>query len=150
MTTVLILFTIIGLLGAFDTLYHHEIKERLPWRPEVKDELNIHALRNIFYFMLFISLAWVEWHGILAWVFLAILIVEVFVTFTDFALEGKVRDVPSPEIIVHALLGIVYGGALAYLVPEILAWTKEDTAFTLVNHGVFSWIKHRGQVTITT
>ncbi|CAA6804121.1 MAG: Cell division inhibitor [uncultured Sulfurovum sp.] len=140
MITALILFTIIGFLGAFDTLYHHEFKERLPWRPEVQDELKIHALRNVFYFIIFISLAWIEWHGILAWVFLAILLAEVFVTFTDFALEGKVRDVPSPEIIIHALLGIVYGAALAYLIPEVLGWTNAVSGFNLVNHGLLSWV----------
>jgi len=140
MTIALILFTIIGLLGAFDTLYHHEFKERLPWRPEVKEELVVHAIRNFFYAILFLSLAWVEWHGVLAWIFLAMLVTEVFVTFWDFALEGKVRDVPAPEIIVHGLLGIVYGAALAFLVPEIFAWSEQATSFTFAEHGIFSII----------
>ena len=138
MTTVLILFTIIGLLGAFDTLYHHEFKERLPWRPEVKDELVVHATRNFFYFVLFLSLAWIEWHGVLAWLFLAMLVTEIFVTFWDFALEGKVRDVPAPEIIVHALLGIVYGATLAFLVPIVFIWSEQNSGFSFVEHGIFS------------
>jgi len=109
MTTILTFFTIIGLLGAFDTLYHHEFKERLSWRPQVKDELKAHVIRNVFYGVIFFSLAWVEWHGIFAWLFLSLLLIEIFVTFWDFALESKVRNVPAPEIIVHTLLGIVYG-----------------------------------------
>jgi len=140
MQTVLILFTILGLMGAFDTLYHHEFIERLPWRPEVKDELKIHALRNVFYFTIFFSLAWVQWEGFFAWLFLAILLAEVFVTFTDFALESKVRVVPAPEIIVHTALGIVYGAVLAYLIPEVLAWSQLSTGFTFVNHGFLSWV----------
>jgi len=140
MTTVLILFTIIGLMGAFDTLYHHEFKERLPWRPQVKAELQAHALRNVFYFTIFLSLAWVEWHGFFAWVFLAILVAEIFVTFSDFALESKVRTVPAPEIIVHTALGIVYGAVLAYLIPEVLKWKDLETGFTFVNYGFFSFI----------
>ena len=140
MTTVLILFIIIGLMGAFDTLYHHELKERLPWRPEVKSELKAHALRNVFYFTIFLSLAWVEWHGFFAWVFLAILVAEVFVTFSDFALESKVRTVPAPEIIVHTALGIVYGATLAYLIPIVLDWSTLATDVAFVNYGLLSWI----------
>jgi uncharacterized protein (TIGR01777 family) len=127
-------------MGAFDTLYHHELKERLPWRPQVKSELEIHALRNVFYFTIFLSLAWVEWHGFFAWVFLGILLAEIFVTFSDFALESKVRTVPAPEIIVHTALGIVYGAVLAYLIPEVLAWSKFETGFTIVSYGLFSWV----------
>jgi len=140
MNTILILFTIIGLMGAFDTLYHHEFKERLPWRPQVKSELQIHALRNVFYTLIFFSLAWVQWQGVFAWIFLAILLAEIFVTFTDFALESKVRDVPAPEIIVHTALGIVYGAVLANLIPEVLKWKELESGFTFVNYGFFSFV----------
>lgn len=140
MTTILILFTIIGLLGAFDTLYHHEIKERRPWRPEVKDELKAHALRNVFYGVIFLSLGWMQWQGLLAWLFLAILLTEIFVTFWDFALENRVRNVPAPEIIVHTLLGIVYGATLSFLIPEVMSWSENETAFVGVEYGLFSWV----------
>ena len=140
MTTILTLFTIIGLLGAFDTLYHHEIKERLPWRPEVKSELKAHALRNVFYGIIFLSLGWMQWNGFFAWLFLAMLLTEIAVTFWDFALESKVRKVPAPEIIVHTLLGIVYGATLSFLIPEVLTWSESSSGFTFVEYGFFSVI----------
>ena len=46
-----------GLLGAFDTLYHHEITEALPNRRSARKELWIHATRASFYSILFIGLS---------------------------------------------------------------------------------------------
>lgn len=121
-------------------LYHHEFKERLPWRPKVKNELKAHALRNVFYGIIFFSLGWLQWEGIFAWLFLTILLAEVLVTFTDFALESKVRKVPAPEIMLHTLLGIVYGGTLALLIPIVLTWTSKVNGFSFVNYGLLSWV----------
>ncbi len=36
-------------MGAFDTLYHHELTERLAWRPSQRRELQLHAVRNWLY-----------------------------------------------------------------------------------------------------
>ena len=50
-------------LGAFDTLYHHELTERLAWRPSQLRELRLHGVRNLFYAALFASFGWAEVHG---------------------------------------------------------------------------------------
>ena len=34
-------------MGAFDTLYHHELTERLAWRPSQERELRLHGVRNL-------------------------------------------------------------------------------------------------------
>ena len=140
MQLVLILFTIQGLLGAFDTLYHHELKERLPWKKSAKKELKIHAIRNVFYFIIFLSLAWVEWQGMLAWVFGSILMLEILLTLWDFVIEDKTRKLPSSERITHTILAINYGAILALLVPQIIIWSSSSTAFHTVNYGILSWI----------
>jgi hypothetical protein len=62
-----------GCLGAFDTIYHHELTETLAQRTTARKELAIHAVRALIYAILFIGLAFWEWHGALAFVCLACL-----------------------------------------------------------------------------
>lgn len=46
-----------GILGAFDTLYHHELTQALPTRSTAQKELSIHAVRALFYSALFVGLS---------------------------------------------------------------------------------------------
>jgi hypothetical protein len=47
MATALWLLAIQGVIGAFDTLYYHEWRARLPARPEItRAELRLHAARD--------------------------------------------------------------------------------------------------------
>ena len=65
MTTML--WTLIAIqiaMGAFDTIYHHELTERLAWRPSQRHELALHAARNLLYAVLFLVLGCFEAHGI--------------------------------------------------------------------------------------
>ncbi len=34
-------------MGLFDTVYHHELTERLAWRASQQHELALHAVRNL-------------------------------------------------------------------------------------------------------
>lgn len=43
------LMAVQGCLGAFDTLYHHELTEALPHRAGAARELSIHAVRALIY-----------------------------------------------------------------------------------------------------
>jgi len=73
--TALILWPLITLqivMGAFDTLYHHELTERLAWRPSQRHELRLHGVRNLLYTALFLTLGWSEPHGILAMLLVAV------------------------------------------------------------------------------
>jgi len=140
MDTILLLLSIQGFVGAYDSIYHHEIKERLSLRPSASIELKIHSLRSVLYSILFLSFGWVEWHGLMALAFALILLVELLLTLWDFVVEDQTRDLPSTERITHTLLGLNFGAILALLVPEILNWHDAATGFVWVNHGIYSWI----------
>ena len=50
MTT--LLWTLIAIqiaMAAFDTIYHHELTERLAWRPSQRHELRCTRARNLLY-----------------------------------------------------------------------------------------------------
>ena len=64
-----LLWTLIAIqivMGVFDTFYHHELTERLAWRPSQRYELKLHGVRNLLYAFLFLVLGWLEVHGIFA------------------------------------------------------------------------------------
>ena len=84
-----------GLLGAFDTLYHHEGTEALPRRPGAGLELAIHATRASIYSLIFIGLSSWAWHGAWAWVLLAVFGVEIVLTLWDFVIEDRSRLLPA-------------------------------------------------------
>jgi hypothetical protein len=58
MTLVFSLLTVQTLLGALDTLWNHELVERLPSRRAARVELALHAAREFVYVFLFLGLAW--------------------------------------------------------------------------------------------
>ena len=73
------LWTLIAIqivMGVFDTFYHHELTERLAWRPSQRYELQLHALRNMLYGFLFLVLGWLEVHGIFAMLVIAVLVAQ--------------------------------------------------------------------------
>jgi hypothetical protein len=132
MTTVLWLLLVQGILGAFDTLWYHEWRERLPARtPETTPELRLHAVRDVLYAVLFVSLPWVAWEGAWAGVLTIILVGEILITLWDFVVEIRVRaswgGVKAGERVTHAIMGIVYGAMLAHLLPLIIGWWEDPT-----------------------
>ena len=64
-------------MGAFDTFYHHEMTERLAWRPSQRYELKLHGVRNMLYAALFLVLGWLEVHGLLAVAITVVLVAEI-------------------------------------------------------------------------
>src|SRR5436190_18249124 len=120
MITALWLLAAQGIIGAFDTLYFHEWRAKLPGRvPGTAPELKLHAVRDFLYAVLFGTLPWLAWHG--AWaVFLAgVLLAEIVLTLADFVVEIRVRkplgDVYGGERVTHAVMGILYGAMVGYL-----------------------------------
>ncbi len=127
MEKVLWLLALLGVLGAFDTLYYHEYRGQLPARlPGVRPELRLHAVRDFIYVVVFGSLAWLAWQGPWAAVFALLLTGEIIITIADFIVEDRVRrplgGLLPGERATHALMGIVYGMMLANLVPNLLQW----------------------------
>jgi len=103
-----------GCLGAFDTIYHHELTEALPQRASARRELAIHAVRASIYGVLFVGLsAWV-WQGAWTWALLALFGVEIVLTLWDFVVEDQTRLLPATERVTHTVLAI-NGGAFICL-----------------------------------
>jgi hypothetical protein len=125
--TALSLFVALALLGAFDTLYYHEWRARLPaLGVAARDELRLHALRDFVYAILFVTIPWVAWHGFYVFALAALLLIEIILTLWDFVVEDWIRKplggVYPGERVMHAILGIVYGAALACLIPTMHQW----------------------------
>ncbi len=129
-----------GLLGGFDSLAIHEIRERLPSRPKAVTELRLHALREVLYACVFIGLAWWQWHGSLAWVLAGVLLIEVAITAWDFVEEDRSRRLSATERVTHLLLSIGYGVVLALLIPELWTWSAQPTGLVGVDYGWASWV----------
>jgi len=131
-TTVLGLLALQGALGAFDTLYFHEWRARLVARgPEVYPELRLHAGRSSIYGVVFAGLALFSWHGFWTGVLIALLLAEIVITLADFVIEDRIRKplggLFPGERVTHAIMGIVYGAMLGYLVPTLAAWIRQPT-----------------------
>lgn len=136
-----LLWTLVALqiaMGAFDTLFHHELTERLAWKPSQKAELRLHGVRNLIYAALFLLIGWTEPKGGLAIAVLVLLAVEVIITLTDFVEEDRTRRLPASERVTHTLLALNYGAILTLLVPLLLDWSGGSTGFALVSHGLWS------------
>ena len=133
MKTALWLLAVQGAIGAFDTLYYHEWRARLPALPGARPELRLHAVRALIYAVLFAVLPRVEWRGAWAYVLGTLLAAEVFITLRDFVVEDKVRaplgGVFAGERVTHTVMAIIYGAMLANLLPALDVWRRAPTAF---------------------
>ena len=118
-----------GLLGALDTLYYHELTYQLPaYAREARDELRLHGARDLIYGLLFLSLPRVAWTGAWAWALLGLVLAEVVITLIDFAVERRVRapwgGLAAGELMMHAMMAIVYGAFLVTLAPHWWVWLE--------------------------
>ena len=84
-------------MGGFDTFYHHELTERLAWRPAQAGELRLHGVRNLAYAVAFTTIGWSEPHGAAAIALIALLIGELGFTLWDFIEEDRTRKLPASE-----------------------------------------------------
>jgi uncharacterized protein len=140
MRTAIWLLLLQATLGAFDTLYYHEYRLKLAQGAHTRVELRLHASRDFAYAVIIGSLGFVTWHGGFAWVLLALLLGEICITLWDFVEEDKVRRLPAGERMMHAIMGIVYGAFLAFLIPQLFGWSKLATGFGLAYHGFPAWM----------
>jgi uncharacterized protein (TIGR01777 family) len=127
-------------MGAFDTFYHHEITERLAWRPSQRHELQLHGVRNILYALLFLVLGWLEVHGQLAMVIITVLVAELAITLMDFVEEDMSRKLPASERVNHTLLALNYGAILVLLLPVLIDWAGLPIAVLPAYHGFWSML----------
>ena len=140
------LLAIQGVIGAFDTLYYHEWRARLPARgPLAAPELMLHAARDFLYGILFATLPVIAWQGKWVLVLIAVLIAEIILTLWDFIVEIAVRrtlgDVYAGERVTHAIMGILYGAMIANLIPALIEWWRMPTALAATNFDVPAMLK---------
>ena len=124
-----------GILGAIDTLYHHELTVALPRRPGAKKELAIHAIRALLYGVVFAAIANLEFHG--AWIVsISILVaIEVGLTLWDFVVEDNSRKLPATERILHTILAINGGALFGLYAWQLAQWFALPTALVAVDFG---------------
>ncbi|MGB0748054.1 MAG: TIGR01777 family oxidoreductase [Magnetospiraceae bacterium] len=127
-------------MGGFDTLYHHELTERLAWRPAQRQELRLHGVRNWAYALVFLAFGWTAPQGWLAVLLMAVLMAELGITFWDFVEEDRSRRLPATERVLHTALTLNYGVILAVLFPLLLGWAQRPTALVPVSYGILSWL----------
>jgi hypothetical protein len=146
-TVSLNLLVVLACLGAFDTLYYHEWRARLPAMGRLaRTELQLHAARDFIYSTMFGTLPWVRWQGRYVIPLIALLLVEIILTLWDFVVEDWIRKplggVYPGERVTHGIMGIVYGAALAYLFPLLRQWWTGPSSLVMVspaNSIVLSW-----------
>jgi hypothetical protein len=136
MIVALWLLAIQGVIGAFDTLYYHEWRARLPARGrQAATELALHAARDFLYAILFATLPFVHWRGSWVIALVIVLVAEIVLTLWDFIVEIAVRralgDVYAGERVTHAIMGILYGAMIANLIPVLIEWWRLPTALLL-------------------
>ncbi|HSC67958.1 MAG TPA: TIGR01777 family oxidoreductase [Cellvibrio sp.] len=127
-----------GVMGAFDTLYHHELTETLAQRTSARRELSIHALRAILYAALFIGLSCWVWHGWFAVILFSVVAVEIVLTLWDFVVEDKTRMLPATERVTHTLLAINGGAFITLLALQLPGWWSLPAAVVWQPHGGLS------------
>jgi len=134
----LVLLLVHAALGAFDTFYNHEWKERLPHRPEAHAELALHSARSWFFAVTFLGLAWLEWRGAWAWAALALIAGEYVVTIADSVVEDRTRRLSAIERTNHMLLALNTGLYGVFVAWQAMRWSALPTALVPTHHAVLS------------
>ena len=139
-STLAVLIVVHLILGGFDTLYHHEFKERLAWRPSQRKEVKLHGIRNLFYAVIYFCFGILNPSGIFAVIFIAILLIEVGITLVDFVEEDKSRKLPVTERILHTVLALSFGAILVLLVPRLWSNKALESALNFQWLGAWSFL----------
>lgn len=147
-TALWIIIAIQIFMGALDTLLHHEFTEKLAWRKSQRGELKLHAIRNVFYAVIFCGLGTLKPSGFWAYGVIFILACEFLITLRDFAEEDMTRKLPMSERLLHTVITGNYGIVLALLIPVLWGWAKEPTALVPVSYGLWTVMMVFSAVTV--
>ncbi len=135
-----------GLLGAFDTLYFHELRAKLPALGKTaRTELLLHSARSIIYAAFFMTFPWLTWQGWWTAILIVLLSLEIVITMYDFVIEDLVRKplggVYPAERVMHGVLGVLYGIFLATLFPMLKQWWEAPSGFAFQTLTAPFWLK---------
>ncbi|MDR2214880.1 MAG: TIGR01777 family oxidoreductase [Nevskiaceae bacterium] len=134
-TLILNLLVAQGLMGAFDTIWHHEIRCALPQHTSAGPELRLHAIRALLYGVLFAGLAWFAWGHLWLIGLWSIIAIEILLTLRDFVIEDKTRSLPASERVTHTLLAINGGVTFGLLAWHSQSWWALPTGLHWSPHG---------------
>ncbi|KAF0812293.1 Epimerase family protein [Andreprevotia sp. IGB-42] len=141
MEIVLSLLMLQGVLGALDTVYHHELTVALPRQASARKELAIHSVRALLYGVVFAGIAWLEWRGGWLLVLAGLVGIEVLLTLWDFVIEDNSRKLPATERILHTILAINGGAVFGLLaVHALMHWWPQASALVVHDYGWPSWV----------
>lgn len=129
-----------AILGALDTVYHHELTVALPYRRGARLELSIHAMRSCFYGVLFLGIANVAFQGGWAITIALLFALEICLTLWDFVIEDRSRKLPAIERIMHTVLAINAGAFFAFYGAQLMAWSHLPTGLTAIDLGWRGWL----------
>lgn len=124
-----------GLMGALDTLYHHELTVDLPHRRSARLELAIHAIRALFYGLLFASIAHLRFQGAWVWLVAGVVAVEILLTLWDFVVEDHSRKLPATERVLHTVLAINGGAVFGLYGLQLVQWAALPSALVPMDLG---------------
>ncbi|OZI34802.1 TIGR01777 family protein [Bordetella genomosp. 10] len=140
LTLALDLLIIQAILGALDTIYHHELTVALPYRRSARLELSIHAMRSCFYGVLFLGIAHRAFQGGWAVTVAVLFSLEICLTLWDFVIEDRSRKLPAIERIMHTVLAINAGAFFALYGMQLWAWSHLPTALAPLDLGWRGWV----------
>lgn len=125
-----------GVLGAIDTVYHHELTVALPHRHSAKQELAIHSIRSLLYGVVFAAIANLEFHG--AWILsiFVLVMIEVGLTLWDFVIEDSSRKLPATERILHTVLAINGGAVFGLYAWHLMQFWHLPTKLLQADNGL--------------
>jgi uncharacterized protein (TIGR01777 family) len=127
-------------LGAFDTVYHHELTVALPRQRAAAPELRIHATRSMLYGLVFAAMAWLQFHGTWVWPIVLVVLTEIGLTLRDFVVEDATRRLPASERITHTILAINGGALFGFYGWQLWQWHALPTSIALAPAGILQWV----------
>jgi hypothetical protein len=125
-----------GAIGGADVVLNHELIAKIPSRANAGLEEALHCGRELVFGVLFLALAWFEWHGAAALAIAALLLVELTISGVDTVIEVDTRTLPVSERILHYFLFTNMGVVLTLLGQKLLAWWQLPTQVLRADHGV--------------
>ena len=124
-----------AVIGGTDVVVNHELIAKIPSRPNARPEQCLHSARELVFAILFVALAWYEWHGWTALAIAALLLAELLISTIDTVIEVDTRVLPVSERVLHVLLFVNMGVVVTLVGQALLAWWPLPTGIVRASHG---------------
>ncbi|MES2319929.1 MAG: hypothetical protein V4631_20810 [Pseudomonadota bacterium] len=129
-----------GVIGGADVVLNHELIAKIPSRPNAGPEQWLHSARELVFGIIFLALAWYQWHGVAALAIGALLLAELVISTVDTVIEVDTRVLPVSERILHVFLFVNMGVVVTLVGQALLAWTRLPTGLVAAGHGAPAWV----------